>query len=156
MKIQIKRATLKELELLMEWRMKVLKDVFSLHMDEPLTELEQENRAYYMNALPRDEHIACFACADNKIIGCGGVCFYQEMPSPDNPSGKCAYLMNIYTQPAFRQNGVGRIIVEWLVGQAEERNITKIYLETSKQGHSLYRNMGFEDMPDYMKLTKGK
>ncbi len=26
----------------------------------------------------------------------------EELPSPDNPSGKCAYLMNIYVREAFR------------------------------------------------------
>lgn len=82
----------------------------------------------------------------------GGICLYQEMPSPDNLSGQCAYLMNIYTCPEFRGRGVGEMIVRWLVGQAVQRNITKIYLETSEPGRKLYEKTGFLDMPDMMKL----
>ena len=43
---------------------------------------------------------------------------YHEMPSPDNPDGKCACLMNIYARPPFRRQGIGDRIVRWLIGQA--------------------------------------
>ena len=43
---------------------------------------------------------------------------YHEMPSPDNPNGKCACLMNIYARPPFRRQGIGDRIVCWLIGQA--------------------------------------
>lgn len=152
MDITIRRAEISDLELLMEWRMTVLREVFSVSPGDPMTELEQENRRYYQRALPAREHIACFARAGQKIVGCGGVCFYQEMPSPDNPLGSCAYLMNIYTIPDFRGHGAGREVVLWLIEQAKERGITKIYLETSEVGKSLYKDLGFSEMKDYMKL----
>lgn len=60
--------------------------------------------------------------------------------------------MNIYICPEFRGRGVGETIVRWLVGQAVQRNITKIYLETSEPGRKLYEKTGFLDMPDMMKL----
>ena len=73
------------------------------------------------------------------------------MPSPDNPTGKCAYLMNIYTKPQFRKRGVGEAIIKWLVAQAIMRGIPKIYLETSKAGKQLYTKLGFIPMQDMMK-----
>ena len=74
------------------------------------------------------------------------------MPSPDNPTGKCAYLMNIYTKPQFRKQGVGEAIIKWLVEQAIKRGISKIYLETSESGKRLYTKFGFVPMQDMMKL----
>ena len=53
------------------------------------------------------------------------------MPPPDNPAGKCAYLMNIYTRPKARRQGVGETIVKWLINQAVTMGISKIYLEAS-------------------------
>ena len=152
MDIEVRRASLADLDLLMEWRMTVLHEVFSVPLSDPMAELERENRCYYQAALPAEGHIACFACAGNEIIGCGGVCLYQEMPSPDNPGGGCAYLMNIYTRPEFRGQGAGKKIVSWLISQAAQRSITKIYLETSIGGRSLYQEMGFTDMRDYMRF----
>ena len=151
MEIAIRKATLEDIDLLMEWRMEVLHEVFSIPPLQNTDELEQENRAYYQRALAQEEHIACFAYMEDNIVGCGGICLYQEMPSPDNPTGKSAYLMNIYTKPQFRKRGVGEAIIKWLVAQAIMRGIPKIYLETSKAGKQLYTKLGFIPMQDMMK-----
>ncbi len=151
MNIKIQKATLADIDFLMDWRMTVLREVFTVPDETPLNELERENRRYYQTALQNDTHIACFACDGNRVIGCGGGCLYREMPSPENPTGQCAYLMNIYTLPTLRGQGVGRAIVQWLVRQAVQRNISKIYLETSEAGKRLYSKTGFVPMPDMMK-----
>ena len=114
---------------------------------------KQKNRLYYERALRTGEHIACFAWVESQIVGCGGICLYQEMPSPDNPDGRCAYLMNIYTRPEGRKQGIGEAIITWLVNRAADLGISKIYLETSKAGKSLYTKMGFSPMPDMMKYS---
>ena len=87
--------------------------------------------------------------------GCGGICFYREMPSPDNPSGRCAYLMNIYARKNYRGQGVGQRIVMSLVEEANQRNVTKIYLETSEMARGLYEKLGFAEMKDYMIWKRG-
>ena len=148
----IRKATADDIELLVEWRMEVLHEVFSIPQNQSTYKLENENRCYYQRALQNGEHIACFAYLNDMIIGCGGICFYQEMPSPDNPTGKCAYLMNIYTRPQFRKQGVGEELIKWLVEQATQRNMIKIYLETSEAGKRLYTKMGFLPMQNMMKL----
>lgn len=153
MGITIKQAGINDLETLISWRMEVLREVFDIPAGQNMTELNQANRSYYQTMLETEGHIACFACQE-EIIGCGGICIYQEMPSPDNPTGLCAYLMNIYTRPQFRGQGVGEKIVCWLVEQAMRQGITKIYLETSDCGRKLYQKIGFTPMTDYLKLDK--
>lgn len=149
--VEIREATASDISALMAWRMEVLHEVFSIPAGTDTFLLADNNRAYYEKALADGSHVACFAEHDGKIIGCGGVCLYQEMPSPDNVTGRCAYLMNIYVRPEHRHEGVGRAIVAWLTGRAEVLGITKIYLETSDAGRNLYRYMGFEEMKDMMK-----
>ena len=150
--IIIREATLTELDTLIEWRMEVLRCVFSIPADTDTTELRKANIDYYKRALADDTHIACFAEQNGKIVGCGGLCLYDEMPSPDNPTGHCAYLMNIYVRPAHQGHGTGKRIVRWLVGAALARGIKKIYLETSEAGRLLYSVLGFSDMKDMMQL----
>ena len=152
MNILIKQASIGELEKLMEWRMEVLHDVFAIPENENTQDLYMANREYYQKSLQSGEHIAIFAEMDGVTAGCGGLCLYREMPSPDNPDGRCAYLMNIYTRESYRGNGVGNTVVRWLVNYAKEQGITKIYLETSECGRTLYENIGFRDMQNYMKL----
>lgn len=152
--ILIRRAGADEIEPLTRWRVEVLREVFSIPQDQPVEGLEAENRRYYQRALASGEHIACFACLDGGIVGCGGVCLYGEMPSPDVPSGRCAYLMNIYVRPEIRGQGVGEAIIKWLVERARETGAEKIYLETSDAGRALYTKLGFVPMPDMMKLPR--
>ena len=150
--ISIEKATLSELDELMAWRMEVLHEVFGLPADADTSTLEQANRKYYRYALPRAEHIACFARYDGQRVGCGGICLQQEMPSPDNPTGRCAYLMNIYIRSSYRRLHIGTALVNWLVEQAKRQRAGKIYLETSDAGRAMYRRLQFEEMKDIMKL----
>ncbi len=154
MEILIRKADVEDLDLLMEWRMEVLREVFPRGEYDYPEDLEEENREYYRRALPAQEHIACFASVDGETVGCGGLCIYQEMPSPDNPNGLCGYLMNIYCRTPYRRQGVAESVVRWLVEQAKDRHITKIYLETSKAARRLYEQLGFADMPDMMILPE--
>lgn len=152
MNITIKKAEIDDIELLVKWRIEVLREVFEIPFDLSLDELRDENEKYYLSELASGGHIACFAYLDGEIIGCGGVCIYREMPSPDNLTGMCAYLMNIYTRPDYRKMGVGNEIVNWLIKRAEEKEITKIYLEASEAGEKLYRKIGFSDMENMLKF----
>lgn len=146
----IRQATIKDLPLLMEWRMTVLREVFSLSANADLSELEAANEAYYKTALSDGTHIACYAAENEKIVGCGGICLHTEMPSPDNPNGKCAYLMNVFVSPEYRGKGYGKQIVEWLIQKAIENEATKIYLESSQSGKKVYEKAGFVVLPEMM------
>ncbi len=154
MEITIRKADGSDLEELLRWREVVLREVFSIPAGEDMAELLAANRAYYQTALETGEHVACFACAGEQTVGCGGVCLYREMPSPDNPGGKCGHLMNIYTVPAMRRQGVGKEVVQWLVQEAKGRGAEKIYLEASEQAYPLYRSLGFQDMKGYLKYNE--
>ena len=152
MDIIIKQASIDDIDTLMKWRMEVLHHVFEIPDDENTENLYRSNLEYYQQSIPNGNHVAIFAEVHHTIAGCGGICLYQEMPSPDNPSGQCAYLMNIYTRKEYRNQGVGKTIILWLVDYAHQKGITKIYLETSTCGRPLYESLGFHDMMDYMKI----
>lgn len=154
--ISVVEAGLDQIDELVSWRMETLKEVFHLSDDDDrLASLAQENRAFYERELAAGTHIACFALLDGVRVGCGSVCFQTEMPSPDNPHGTCAYLMNIYTRPDFQHKGVGKAVVLHLIEQAKRRGADKIYLETSLAGKHLYEEVGFKLHPYFMILREG-
>lgn len=154
MSVSVKKAELQDLSSLMEWRMRVLAEVFPIKEGENRTDIRKNNEAYYKTHLSDATHTACFAFNEEngEIIGCGGICYQKEMPSPDNLTGTNGYLMNIYTLPEYRGKGVGRKIIEFLIEDAKRRGTEKIYLESSKGAKHLYEEIGFSDMQDYMKL----
>lgn len=154
--IKIIQADITDIDTIIKWRMEVLSEVFGADSvnNVGMEELQHASIEYYKKNLPKGNHIACFAQHDNEIVGCGGICFQCELPSPDNPSGKCAYLMNIYVRPKFRGRSIGSEIVRWLLQQAVGKSVTKIYLETSCCGRKMYENLGFVDMKDMMIYSK--
>ena len=154
MEITIKKIGIESLNLLMDWRKKVLSEVFMVNDIEKHSELILNNENYYKKHLIDGTHSAFFVINDdtNEIIGCGGICYQDEMPSPDNLTGKNGYLMNIYIEHKYRKCGVGKKIIESLILDAKEHNASKIYLESSDIAKKLYEEIGFVDMVNYMKF----
>lgn len=138
-----------EIAKLMHWRSEVIEHVFG---QMPNDTLMAENERYYLSHVPDGRHRAYIAEVDGEEAGCGSICLTEELPSPDNPDGKCAYLMNIYVRDAFRERGVGHEIVKKLIAEAKALKCEKIYLETTAEGRRLYESLGFADLPDMMKL----
>lgn len=134
---------------LMHWRAEVLRHVFGA---EPSRRLLVENRRYYRTHIADGSHLAFIAAVDGTDCGCGAICLTAELPSPDNPTGRCAYLMNIYVRSEFRNRGVAHAIVERLIMEAHVRGCCKIYLETTDMGEPVYSSLGFEPMEGMMKL----
>lgn len=158
MSVSVKQARLESLDLLIEWRMRVLAEVFPAGEQEDRSDIRRNNEAYYRHHLADGTHTACFAVENEtgRVVGCGGICYQREMPSPDNPSGANGYLMNIYTLPEKRGEGIGRKIVEYLIDDAKQRGTGKIYLESSGMAKPLYHEIGFADLPNYMKLREAE
>jgi len=155
MGLMIREGTLQELDFLVETRIEVLRNVFSLSPNQDMSDLAQASREYYKRAIPKGEHIACLAFENGLFAGCGGICLYREMPLPDNITGLCGYLMNIYTRSEFRRKGIGKGMVRWLVEQGRRQGAEKIYLDASDMGRPLYENMGFVPMKNSMHLPIG-
>ena len=133
---------------LMRWRVEVIEHVFGQKTDNSLLEA---NRRYYAEHIADGSHVAYVVTIGGVEAGCGGVCFTDELPSPDNPSGKCAYLMNIYVREEFRNQGIAHRLVSHLIEEAKNRGCGKIYLETTVDGRHVYESLGFRDLPDMMK-----
>lgn len=89
MNVTIKEVT--ALPTLMRWRAEVIESVFG---EKPSKRLLVANRQYYLRHIADGSHIAVVAeTVDGCGVGCGAICLTDELPSPDNPSGRCAYLM---------------------------------------------------------------
>ncbi len=144
--VELKDIT--DIEELMDWREEVIDHVFGEMAGDSLL---RANRQYYEKHIADQTHLAFVAVCDGMECGCGGVCFTDELPSPDNQSGRCAYLMNIYVREAFRNKGIAHKIVSHLIDEAKKYGCGKIYLETTEDGKPVYSSLGFRDMPDMMK-----
>lgn len=152
-KFEYKKATTKDIAELVRTRVIVLRAANKLSDDVDMSIVEQESYAYYKRALETGEHMAYLVYDKETFIGAGGVSFYQVMPTYHNPSGKKAYIMNMYTAPEYRRQGIAFHTLDLLVKAAKERGISQIALEATDMGRPLYEKYGFMKMEDEMELV---
>jgi len=149
---EYKKATIKDIDKLVRTRIIVLRAANKLSDDVDMSAVEKESYAYYKCALETGEHIAYLVYDNGAFIGAGGVSFYQVMPTYHNPTGKKAYIMNMYTEPEYRRQGIAIHTLDLLVKDAREQGVSQIALEATDMGRSLYEKYGFIKMEDEMEL----
>ena len=152
-RFEYKRATMEDIEELVRTRIIVLRAANKLSDDEDMSVVEEEPYAYYRRALETGEHIAYLVYDNGKFIGAGGVSFYQVMPTYHNPTGKKAYIMNMYTASEYRRQGIAFHTLDLLVNDAREQGVSQIALEATDMGRPLYEKYGFVKMEDEMELV---
>ncbi|MDD3164769.1 MAG: GNAT family N-acetyltransferase [Oscillospiraceae bacterium] len=146
------RAGADDLPILVETRLTVLRAANGLPPDTPLARVRAESEAYYRAALAAGDHLAILVYDQGVFVGAGGVSFYRVMPTVHNPTGQKAYIMNLYTDPAYRRCGIARRTLALLVEEAKARGVLQISLEATAMGRPLYAACGFTPMPDEMEL----
>ncbi len=79
---------------------------------------------------------------------CGMGVVDHRLPSPYNASGLVGHVFGIVTAPPYRGRGYARAIVTALLAWFDERGLTRVDLNASADGQSLYRSLGFAVHPD--------
>lgn len=149
-----RKATAEDTGLLTETRIEVLRAANGLPADTDMEEVERQSRAYYEEALRDGTHTAYLIFDGSRFAGAGGISYYRVMPTYHNPSGKKAYIMNMYTRPEYRRMGIAYRTLDLLVRDARDRGIGFITLEATAMGRPLYEKYGFRSINDEMILPE--
>lgn len=144
------RATPDDIDRLIEARDEVIRAVWGLSEDDDITGVLDETRDYFERAIPSGKHVAFVAYDGPAFLGCSGISYYRVMPTPDNPTGRKGYVMNMYVRGEYRRRGVASRMLELLLADAAERGVDFVALEASEDGRPFYETFGFRPMPDEM------
>lgn len=152
MNINYKKATIDDLNFLTETRIKVLKIANNLDDTVDMSIVKKETQEYYTKALLNDMHTAFLIFDDKKFVGTAGISYFNVMPTYCNPSGKKAYIMNMYTELDYRRRGIAHKALNLLISDAKNRGVFYISLEATDMGRKLYKKFGFVDLENEMIL----
>jgi ribosomal protein S18 acetylase RimI-like enzyme len=119
---------------------------------QPDLDIDKQLADYYAKAFVDGSFIAWVTLDNGEVIATGGICFYALIPTFFNPTGKVAYIANVYTKPAYRRQRIATELVNMAIEEAKKRNYAIIRLHTSPFGRSIYENAGFIDSNGYMAL----
>jgi GNAT superfamily N-acetyltransferase len=77
------------------------------------------------------------------------------VPQPVDLSGRRAHVLNVYTAPAFRRQGLARRLMDTLLAWCRDNTIRSVTLRPTDAGRELYRSLGFEHDEFMMKRLPG-
>ncbi len=156
MNLVYKKAAIEDLDILTETRVEVLRAANRLSKDTDMSEVKKQSYDYYKKSLCDGTHIAYLIYDGSCFAGTGGISFFQVMPTYHNPSGKKAYIMNMYTRAEYRRRGIAYQTLNRLIRDARSRGITAISLEATDMGRPLYEKYGFVEKNAEMELPEEK
>jgi GNAT superfamily N-acetyltransferase len=151
---RIRPATRADIATVLEHRLAMLEAVFqSEHPDMAQAspqQMREANAAWLERHLGEDFH-AWLAELDGRAVGSAAVMWFPHPPSPINPIGLEAYVLNVFTDARWRRRGVARALMERIVEEARARGVKRIWLRASEDGRPLYVDMGCRES-NYLQL----
>jgi ribosomal protein S18 acetylase RimI-like enzyme len=144
--MEYRRATAEDIDVLVKLRIDMRTEREEKQCPMSLVDFGELTRNYFMRHIPDDSFIAWVAVEDGEIIATSGMCIYYVPPTYGNPSGKVAYLVNLYTKPEYRGRSIGTRLIELLVEDAGKRGCARITANASKMGRPILEKYGFTDV----------
>lgn len=147
--IEIIKADNSNIEELMSIRLEMLKIVNNMSDEDKFDKiLVESSREYFLNG----NQTTLLAKDGEKIIACASISYILLMPTFSHPTGKRAHLMNVYTNKAYRHQGIAKKMVGQLIAEAKEKGCTEISLDATPDGKPLYKVLGFTENKEGMVL----
>jgi GNAT superfamily N-acetyltransferase len=147
-KMQKRLATQKDVPVLAELRIKQLIDEGS----SPILDISEQFAHYFSSSIADGTFIAWVMEDEGEIVATSGLCFFSLPPTFSDPSGKVAYITNMYTKPEYRRHGIGAELLGKVMDEAKALGYKTFRLHASDLGRSLYLRAGFVDSDGYMSL----
>lgn len=150
MRFQIifRRASTVDIDQLVELRIRQL-------LDEgypEVTNIRRDLSKYFLTNIENGSLICWVGVADEMILATAGICFYQLPPTFSNPSGRIAYITNMYTDRPYRNRRIASLLLQKLILEAKALEYTSFRLHTSQLGKGLYERVGFTNADGYMAM----
>ncbi|EYB67526.1 hypothetical protein DEIPH_ctg037orf0008 [Deinococcus phoenicis] len=110
--------------------------------------------AWVADALERGLYVGFLAVSDGgEVVAGAGLTLLEWGPSRGDPQPWRARVVNVWTQPDWRRQGLARELVICCLQAAQERGVTRISLGTSEMGRALYEGLGFRASGTEMALV---
>ncbi len=151
----LRRAELRDLDVLVEMRIALLREVGNLSGDSSQSELRslvEAHRNYFRSNLATGQYIGFAAEVKGRIVGTGGLVLLERPPYKGNLTGLEGYLMNVYTVPEWRRKGIARALVEQILAGAKRFGAKRVWLHAEPDAKRIYEAAGFVSKSSEMEM----
>ena len=148
----IRKATNIDLDELIKIRIAYLKEDYGNISPQQIIGLRKQLPEYYINHIEKDM-IAYIAEENNEIISSVFLVIIEKPSNPTFMSGKIGNILNVYTKPQYRKQGIARQLLKLVIDESKGMNLAYLELKSTKEGFNLYKKLGFiEEQSSYIPM----
>lgn len=114
---------------------------------------EERFSAWYARESSR--RIIWLAEVDGRLVGAMNLSVFERMPRPGRAPSRWGYLGNAFVLAAYRNQGIGRQLLDALLGHASEHGFARVVLSPSERSIPFYGRAGFGPAGALMLWTPG-
>jgi GNAT superfamily N-acetyltransferase len=141
--VSVREATSADLDVVMHHRRSMFVDMGNREHT-ALDAMGASSRPLFARALAEGTYRGWLAQdSDGRVVAGGGIIMLPYHSSPLDPNPRRAWIVNMYTEPAYRRQGLARRLMEAMISWCREERMTTIYLHASDEGRPLYESLGF-------------
>lgn len=140
----VENAKIEDIDLLTELRLAYLEEDHGKLCEEDIKIIRRDLPDYFKKNL--NQNIFCYLMRDKeKIVACAFLLVVEKPISPAFITGKTGTVLNVYTNPAYRHKGYAKMVMNKLLSDAVEKNLSVVELKSTEEGYHLYKSIGFTD-----------
>lgn len=144
--VQYKKLTENELNTFIEMRIRQLREEGAKEE----IDLTPSLKDYYHRHMEDGTFVSWLAADGDKIVGTSGISFVEKPPYFSCPSGKIALLSSMFTDKAYRRQGIARELLSRVVREAGDYGCGAVQITASDMGVYLYTDFGFVKNGNFM------
>ena len=141
--ITIRRATPQDADTILHHRRSMFAEMKEGSGDE-LDQVVKVARPWLITALSNGTYQGWLAQdSEGRIVAGAGVVILSWPASPKNPENRRALIVNVYTEPGFRGQGMARQLMLTILHWLKQQGFRSTSLHASSAGKHLYETLGF-------------
>lgn len=142
--MKVEHAETADIALLTELRLAYLKEDYGDLSGDDIQKIRRDLPGYFEKNLNRN--IFCYLIRDKgEVAACAFLLVVEKPMSPAFITGRTGTVLNVYTKPSYRCKGYAKRIMQKLLSEAAEKNLSVVELKSTEAGHHLYQSVGFQD-----------
>ena len=138
----VENANIKDVTLLTELRLEYLEEDHGKLSKSDIEIIRRDLPDYFKKNL--NQNIFCYLIREKEeIAACAFLLVVEKPMSPAFITGRTGTVLNVYTKPQYRHKGYAKGIMNQILSDAVEKNLSVVELKSTENGYRLYQSVGF-------------
>ena len=142
-----------EIDLLVDLRIKFVKDIHPEYTINKINELTVATKKYINEQYNKNMYVGFIGEVESEIVCTTALLIYDYPPLYSQEYRKIGHVLNFFTDKKYRRKGFGIKMMDFVKEYSKHNNIYKLDLSATEDGYELYKKCGYSDSERNMELV---